>query len=182
MAVVASGGREAITHYRVSEPTGQRGKRRWPPLLDCRLYNRRTHQIRVHMAAIGHPLIGDRSYGAGYATKAALCRAGARLAEAFPRQALHAWLLGFEHPVTGESLRFERPPPADFPPTSGTLSRRLNYCDGLLTELIAGRRVSDKMYLYIDCPVPFSDAGPGRRNRPGDRDSPGKGRSRPALA
>jgi 23S rRNA pseudouridine1911/1915/1917 synthase len=68
----------------------------------------------VHLAAIGHPLIGDRAYGAGFATKAALLPEPARgLAEGFPRQALHAWLLGFEHPATGEELRFERPPPTD---------------------------------------------------------------------
>jgi 23S rRNA pseudouridine1911/1915/1917 synthase len=136
IAVVATGGREAITHYRLVEaygtgvvrgsPLGGRAPRIKPgagshheapavaALLDCRLETGRTHQIRVHMAAIGHPLIGDRTYGAGFATKAALLPEPARgLAEAFPRQALHAWLLGFEHPATGAEMRFERPPPAD---------------------------------------------------------------------
>jgi 23S rRNA pseudouridine1911/1915/1917 synthase len=112
--VVATGGREAVTHYRVAEAYGTRGKPAVAALLDCRLETGRTHQIRVHMAEIGHPLIGDRTYGAGFATKAALLPEPARgLAEAFPRQALHAWLLGFEHPATGETMRFERPPPAD---------------------------------------------------------------------
>jgi 23S rRNA pseudouridine1911/1915/1917 synthase len=123
MAVVASGGREAITHYRVAESYGMPGKPAIAALLDCRLETGRTHQIRVHMAAIGHPLLGDRTYGAGFATKAALLPEPARgLAESFPRQALHAWLLGFEHPVTGEDMRFERPPPADMRGLSAALA------------------------------------------------------------
>jgi 23S rRNA pseudouridine1911/1915/1917 synthase len=114
MAVVAVGGREAVTHYRVLDAYGVRGNPAMAALLDCRLETGRTHQIRVHMAAIGHPLIGDRSYGAGFATKSALLPEPARgLAEAFPRQALHAWLLGFEHPASGAEMRFERPPPED---------------------------------------------------------------------
>jgi len=128
MAVVTAGGREAVTHYRVVEAYGTRAVRGSPlmrrapqheapavaALLDCRLETGRTHQIRVHMAAIGHPLIGDRTYGAGFATKAALLPEPARaLAEAFPRQALHAWLLGFKHPATAAEMRFERPPPVD---------------------------------------------------------------------
>jgi 23S rRNA pseudouridine1911/1915/1917 synthase len=114
IAVVASGGREAITHYRVSERYGISDAAAIAALLDCRLETGRTHQIRVHMASIGHPLVGDRTYGAGFATKVARLPEPARgLAEAFPRQALHAWLLGFEHPATGEEMRFERPPPAD---------------------------------------------------------------------
>ena len=128
MAVATTGGRGAVTRYRVVEAYGARMVRGSPlmrrapqheapavaALLDCRLETGRTHQIRVHMAAIGHPLIGDRTYGAGFATKAALLPEPARaLAEAFPRQALHAWLLGFEHPATAVELRFERPPPAD---------------------------------------------------------------------
>jgi 23S rRNA pseudouridine1911/1915/1917 synthase len=124
MAIVASGGREAITHYRVNQRYGAGGR---PPVasrLDCRLETGRTHQIRVHMASLGHPLIGDRVYGAGFATKAALLPEPARgVVEAFPRQALHAWLLGFEHPVTGEEMRFERPPPADMGQLIETLRR-----------------------------------------------------------
>ena len=66
------------------------------------------------MAAIGHPVIGDRAYGSGFATKAELLPEPARgVGRAFPRQALHAYLLGFEHPVTGEAMRFESAPPAD---------------------------------------------------------------------
>ena len=82
-------------------------------LLECRLLTGRTHQIRVHLAHIGHPLIGDPAYGtrAGRAV-ARVGPVGAEIA-GFPRQALHARLLGFTHPATGERLRFDSPLPAD---------------------------------------------------------------------
>jgi 23S rRNA pseudouridine1911/1915/1917 synthase len=82
-------------------------------LIECRLLTGRTHQIRVHLAHAGHPLIGDPVYGtrAGRAVTR-LGPAGAAIA-AFPRQALHARLLGFSHPATGERLTFESPLPAD---------------------------------------------------------------------
>jgi 23S rRNA pseudouridine1911/1915/1917 synthase len=102
-------GRHAITHWRVVEALGPAS------LVACRLETGRTHQIRVHMAAIGHPLLGDSVYGAGYRTKASQLSDGAKAAlEALGRQALHAAALGFEHPISGEALHFERPPPADF--------------------------------------------------------------------
>ena len=83
-------------------------------LVECRLETGRTHQIRVHMAHIGHPLIGDRDYGAAFLTKANRLPDALRASvEAFPRQALHAWLLAFDHPATGERMRFETPLPAD---------------------------------------------------------------------
>ncbi len=67
------------------------------------------------MASIGHPLLGDLVYGAGYKTKASQLSEGAKNAlAALGRQALHAAALGFEHPITGEAMRFERPPPEDF--------------------------------------------------------------------
>ena len=67
------------------------------------------------MASIGHPLLGDSVYGAGFRTKAAQLSEAAREAlTGLGRQALHAAVLGFEHPITGEGLRFERPPPRDF--------------------------------------------------------------------
>ncbi|HZP18614.1 MAG TPA: RluA family pseudouridine synthase [Bauldia sp.] len=113
MAIAKSGGREAVTHITVEERFGPRG-RPVASLIECRLETGRTHQIRVHLAAIGHPILGDRIYGAGFATKAALLPEPARgLAEGMRRQALHAYLLGFEHPATGKLMRFERPPPAD---------------------------------------------------------------------
>ena len=69
----------------------------------------------MHLAHIGHPLLGDSVYGAGFKTKATQLSAGARLAlEALGRQALHAATLGFEHPITGEALSFSSPPPDDF--------------------------------------------------------------------
>ena len=110
MAVVPPAkGRHAVTHWQVEE--------KFPPtatLLRCRLETGRTHQIRVHMADIGHPLIGDMVYGAGFKTKASglddACRAAIA---ALGRQALHAAVLGFEHPVTGEDMLFESALPAD---------------------------------------------------------------------
>jgi 23S rRNA pseudouridine1911/1915/1917 synthase len=105
----AERGRHATTHWRLVEPLGPAS------LIACRLETGRTHQIRVHMASIGHPLLGDSVYGSGFRTKAELLGDRARSAlAALGRQALHGAILGFEHPVTGEALRFERPPPKDF--------------------------------------------------------------------
>jgi 23S rRNA pseudouridine1911/1915/1917 synthase len=102
-------GRHATTHWRVEENLGSAS------LVACQLETGRTHQIRVHMASIGHPLLGDSVYGSGFKTKAALLggRAVSALA-ALGRQALHASVLGFDHPATGETLRFESAPPKDF--------------------------------------------------------------------
>jgi 23S rRNA pseudouridine1911/1915/1917 synthase len=110
MAVVPAGrGREAVTHWRLEQALGPAN------LVACRLETGRTHQIRVHLAHIGHPLLGDPVYGAGFKTKANQLSAGARLAlEALGRQALHASTLGFKHPITGEALSFASPVPDDF--------------------------------------------------------------------
>jgi 23S rRNA pseudouridine1911/1915/1917 synthase len=110
MAVVgAERGRAAVTHWRALEPLGL------ATLVACRLETGRTHQIRAHMAHIGHPLLGDPVYGSGFKSKAARLAPVAREAlDALGRQALHAAILGFEHPVTGETLRFESAPPDDF--------------------------------------------------------------------
>ncbi len=117
-------GREAITHYGVAEAYGPPGKPPVAALIECRLETGRTHQIRVHLAAIGHPVIGDRTYGAGFATKVALLPEPARsLATGFPRQALHAYLLGFEHPASGEEMRFESRIPADMGALAEALRR-----------------------------------------------------------
>jgi 23S rRNA pseudouridine1911/1915/1917 synthase len=115
MAVVPSDrGREAVTHYQREESFAGSDGQPAASLVTCRLETGRTHQIRVHMAHLGHPLLGDPVYGAGFRTKATLLAPAARAAvEAFPRQALHAAVLGFEHPVTHETLHFESPLPAD---------------------------------------------------------------------
>jgi 23S rRNA pseudouridine1911/1915/1917 synthase len=111
MKVARTGGRRAVTHYATRKVFGPKSAP-WAALLECRLETGRTHQIRVHLAAAGHPLLGDPLYGTGFRTKAALLPEKAKFAlKALGRQALHAHLLQFEHPVTGELLRFERPPP-----------------------------------------------------------------------
>jgi 23S rRNA pseudouridine1911/1915/1917 synthase len=83
-------------------------------LIACRLETGRTHQIRVHMASIGHPLLGDRVYGAGFRTKSTLLppKAQAALAD-LGRQALHAHILAVEHPTSGEFLKFRSELPPD---------------------------------------------------------------------
>jgi len=117
MALVKSGGRAAVTHYRTERTFGPDAK----PLaarLACRLETGRTHQIRVHLASRGSPCLGDPLYGSGppaEPVRRAMADAG------LARQALHAAVLGFRHPVTGEALRFESPPPADM----AELERRL---------------------------------------------------------
>ncbi len=83
-------------------------------LVECVLETGRTHQIRVHMAHIGHPLVGDDVYGAGFRSKSRRLEDDARhVVERFDRQALHAFRLGFVHPVTGEDLAFQADLPAD---------------------------------------------------------------------
>lgn len=103
--------RAATTHYEVLETYGT------PPvasLLRCELETGRTHQIRLHTAHIGHPLLGDLTYGSGYRTAENKLGEAARIAlKSLNRQALHATILGFEHPATGEPMHFERPPPQD---------------------------------------------------------------------
>ena len=110
MAVVATGGKPAVTHYRVLETFGDGVA----SLVECKLETGRTHQIRVHMAHIGHPLIGDPVYGAGYKSKAtALPYKIGEAIQALDRQALHAAKLRLTHPVSGEKLGFESPLPGD---------------------------------------------------------------------
>jgi 23S rRNA pseudouridine1911/1915/1917 synthase len=112
---VRSGGRPAITGYRTRAIYNDARGKPVASLLECRLATGRTHQIRVHLAKIGHPLLGDDVYGAGFRTRAArLSTKALRALERLKRQALHAYLLGFDHPVTGKRLKFERNPPADF--------------------------------------------------------------------
>jgi len=104
-------GKPAITHYTVSK-TLPVGEEPWAALVECRLETGRTHQVRVHLSHLGFPLLGDPVYSSRH------CR---QLSERFPLtgQALHARLLSFDHPVTGERLTFRSPPPAAF---QGTLT------------------------------------------------------------
>lgn len=105
-------GRYAITHYELLEPLPQ--GQPVASLVQCELETGRTHQIRVHMAHIGHPLLGDGVYGSGFKTKAnRLTEPQQKALTALNRQALHAAILGFEHPRTGEFMHFESPLPAD---------------------------------------------------------------------
>ena len=115
-AVLFQGGRHAVTRVRVEEPLGP------VTLVTCRLETGRTHQIRVHMAHVGHALVGDPVYGGR--RKVSDKTLGTDLAErinSFPRQALHAARLGFVHPVTGEDMAFE----ADLPPDMAELIEAL---------------------------------------------------------
>ena len=116
MAVVQEGrGREAITHFEVLKTWPKGAAEPVASLLRCQLETGRTHQIRVHLAHIGHPLLGDRIYGAHFASKSAKLPDLARQAlEYLARQALHAALLGFAHPTTGKHLIFHSEPPPDF--------------------------------------------------------------------
>jgi 23S rRNA pseudouridine1911/1915/1917 synthase len=110
MAVVERGGKHALTRY-VTERAWGTGC----ALLRCRLATGRTHQIRVHLAEIGHPVVGDPVYLRRTPAAARSLGEPARQALlSFPRQALHAATLGFRHPVTGRPLSFSVPPPADF--------------------------------------------------------------------
>ena len=109
MAVLRSGGREAITHYAVAATFGP-ADRPLAARVSCTLETGRTHQIRVHLASKGAPCLGDPLYGSGPpagTVRAAMAVAG------LERQALHAAVLGFRHPLTGEALRFATPLPAD---------------------------------------------------------------------
>jgi 23S rRNA pseudouridine1911/1915/1917 synthase len=108
MAVLKKGGREARTSWRRLW-TDRRGL---ASLIAVDLHTGRTHQIRVHMAHIGHPLLGDPVYGP--ARHAAWLKQAGPLAELAPRQMLHAFRLAFEHPESGEELAFTQPPPEDF--------------------------------------------------------------------
>ena len=104
---VREGGRPAVTHYRVRE------RFRAQALLQCELESGRTHQIRVHMAHAGFPLVGDPLYGKGPRLPRGAVPELVEALRGFRRQALHAERLAFAHPVTGEALAFDADPPGD---------------------------------------------------------------------
>lgn len=114
MTVTRTGGKPALTHYKVERRFGQRAA-----LVECKLESGRTHQIRVHMESIKHPLIGDPLYGPqATALRAVFKQDGIdsqaiEAVLAFPRQALHAHTIGFRHPVTGKEHSYTAPTPPD---------------------------------------------------------------------
>ena len=114
-AVLFQGGRHAVTRVSVAETFGTHAA-----MVYCRLETGRTHQIRVHMSHIGHALIGDPVYGGR--RRMAAGAPGADTAKTFGRQALHAASLGFQHPVSGETLHFESPLPNDMKDLHAALS------------------------------------------------------------
>jgi 23S rRNA pseudouridine1911/1915/1917 synthase len=107
MAVV-SGGRPAVSHYRILQ------RLRAHTLLAVHLDTGRTHQIRVHMAQAGYPVVGDPTYGGRPRPVRGMTEAAAQALAGFRRQALHAAVLGLVHPLSGVECRFEAPLPADF--------------------------------------------------------------------
>lgn len=109
MAVVRRGGKPARTDYKVVRAFGDVAS-----VIECRLATGRTHQIRVHLASIGHPVIGDPLYGRGRAVaKGALTTDGQAYIATFKRQALHAHLIGFDHPEDARRVTFQKEIPYD---------------------------------------------------------------------
>jgi 23S rRNA pseudouridine1911/1915/1917 synthase len=104
---VVDGGKRAVTHYRVT------GRYRGATRIEAQLETGRTHQVRVHLAHIGHPVIGDPAYGGKRRLPPGLDAAGREVVAGFRRQALHAGSLTVTHPGSGERVTWEQPPPAD---------------------------------------------------------------------
>jgi len=126
MAVLAEGGRPATTHYAVREILCGGAL----SVIECRLETGRTHQVRVHMAAAGHPVVADPLYGRGGGRTRKRLTATARAAvDALPRQALHAAELGFRHPDDGTWRHFTSPAPADIAAVIRGLDGRLENHD-----------------------------------------------------
>ena len=110
MAVVKKGGKPSLTRYRVLAPVGAAAS-----LVECRLSTGRTHQIRVHMASLGHPVVGDPLYGGGAKRRLKNAAETVRLKISnFNHQALHAFLIGFTHPTSGVIIRFQSELPKNF--------------------------------------------------------------------
>src|SRR5437879_13124543 len=105
MSIASKRGRAAKTEYRTVSSSDEMS------LIECKLHSGRTHQVRVHLQHLGHPVLGDKVYGGKHA-------------KTFPRQMLHAWKLGFIHPRTSEWKRFEAPLPTDFAEVVAAFSDR----------------------------------------------------------
>lgn len=122
-------GKHAVTHYRVLERFG------FVTFVECRLETGRTHQIRVHMSSIGHPIFNDARYGVSEIRKGTIYTKYrqfiANCFELCPRQALHAQILGFEHPRTRRQLRFSSPLPEDM---AALLDKWRKYCSQMPEE------------------------------------------------
>ncbi|MFP6711148.1 MAG: RluA family pseudouridine synthase [Rhodospirillales bacterium] len=114
MAIVKRGGKHALTHYKVEKRIGLDNVY-WASLIECRLETGRTHQIRVHMTSMGHPIIGDPIYGSKNAKKSKndVSIVFQNTVKTLNRQALHAYLIGFYHPTSGEKISFKSPLPRD---------------------------------------------------------------------
>ncbi|MBD25778.1 MAG: RNA pseudouridine synthase [Candidatus Marinimicrobia bacterium] len=122
MAVVTKGGKPAETHYTTVSTFGSIAGH-----IQCSLTTGRTHQIRVHMTSLGYPIIGDSSYGNSQSKLLrSLTATGSDMIKSFPRQALHAASLGFQHPTTGKDLRFESQIPDDMKILRTTLTNETN--------------------------------------------------------
>jgi 23S rRNA pseudouridine1911/1915/1917 synthase len=117
--------RHAVSHYEVLESFGPDSTKPLASLVHVTLETGRTHQIRVHMAHLGHPVMGDPVYGRGFSASTRKLTDAARTAvEALHRQALHAAVLGFVHPRTGKPKRYESPLPPDMAALQAALGRK----------------------------------------------------------
>jgi 23S rRNA pseudouridine1911/1915/1917 synthase len=122
---VRTSGRRAVTHYKVRKIFNGKDGKPVASLLECELETGRTHQIRVHLAKIGHPLLGDETYGKGFQSRTSRLSPASRHAlETLGRQALHAYLLGFTHPTKEKALRFESKPPKTLANLIAALTKR----------------------------------------------------------
>ena len=119
MAVVTSGGKDSLTHYSTMQAFGTLAT-----LVECRLATGRTHQIRVHMAHIGHPVVGDPLYGSRRGRKGSGEQGIVAALQAFPRQALHAGEIRFIHPRSKKILKFKAPMPEDMAALLKTLKKK----------------------------------------------------------
>jgi 23S rRNA pseudouridine1911/1915/1917 synthase len=117
MSMEVKEGRRAVTHYALARSFGVPRAKPFASLIEARLETGRTHQVRVHLTGLGHSLLGDPTYGTPTERQPkwlALPPVIRERVKALPGQALHARVLGFEHPITGQKLRFEAEPPAEF--------------------------------------------------------------------